>query len=433
MSSAPLAEKALGYGEIFRSRRLAVILLLGFSSGLPLALTSGTLQAWMAVEGVDLTTIGVFTLVGVPYTWKFVWAPLMDRYVPPFLGRRRGWLLITQIALAAGIAAMGATDPKTAAWTMALFAAFVAFASASQDIVLDAYRADILPERERGLGAAMGVLGYRLAMLTSGALALILVGGFSLGSWQAPALGWQRTYGLMAALVGVGLIATLWGREPEPKGSPPRTLADAVFDPLREFFSRSGAWPLLALIVLYKLGDAFAGSLTTAFLIRGAGFSPAEVGVVNKGMGLAATIIGVLFGGTLMLRLGLYRALLIFGVLQALSNLMFFWLAHAGKHYGLMALAVGAENITGGMGTAAFVALLMALCDHRFTATQYALLSALAAVGRVYVGPLAGLATDPAQLGLAWTTFFLWTFLAALPGLFLLRMMKRTLIKLDTA
>ncbi|HVK53519.1 MAG TPA: MFS transporter [Burkholderiales bacterium] len=418
------------YLDVFRSRNLAVVLLLGFASGLPLALTSGTLQAWMTVEGVDLATIGIFTLVGLPYTWKFLWAPFMDRFTPPFLGRRRGWLLVTQLGLISGIFLMGSISPSNAAWTMALLAVFVAFASASQDIVLDAYRADILREKERGLGAAMSVLGYRLAMLTSGALVLIIVVGFSFWNFEIVGIGWQKAYWLMAGLMLIGVAATLWGREPDVAGGPPKSLEAAVVEPLKEFFSRSGAWWLLALIVLYKLGDAFAGSLSTAFLIRGIGFTPAEVGVVNKGMGLAATIVGVVFGGGLMIKLGLYRSLLIFGVLQALSNLTFMWLAIAGKSYPLMALAIGAENVTGGMGTAAFVALLMALCDHRFTATQYALLSALSAVGRVYAGPLAGYATDPKQWGLSWGVFYFLTFLAALPGLVLLLRMRPTIARL---
>ena len=404
------------YSAVFRDRRLAVILLLGFSSGLPLALTGGTLQAWMTVEGVDLSTIGFFTLVGLPYTWKFLWAPLMDRFVPPFLGRRRGWLFLTQLALAAGIAAMAFASPKgDLAWLAAL-AVFVAFASASQDIVFDAYRTDVAKPEQRGLAAAFTVVGYRVAMLTSGAAALVLVGG----SGFVPALGWQDTYLFMAALMGVGAIATLRGPEPDAVVPPPRTLDEAVWAPLKEFFSRPGAWVLLALIVLYKLGDAFAGSLTTAFLLRGVAFSLDDVGYVNKGMGLAATIFGALFGGALMVRLGLYRALMTFGILQAVSNLAFMALAAAGKSWPLMVFAVGFENLCGGMGTAAFVALLMALCDHRFTATQYALLSALSAFGRVYVGPVAGYATDPRFLGLSWTVFFFLTFLVALPGLLLL-------------
>lgn len=417
------------YLKVFRNRNLAVVLALGFSSGLPLALTSGTLQAWMTVEGVDLTTIGVFTLVGIPYTWKFLWAPAMDRFVPPFLGRRRGWLLVTQLALAAGIAAMAFGSPRSDLALLAALAVFVAFASASQDIVVDAYRTDIVGREQRGLAGALGVVGYRTAMLVSGALALVLVAG---SPWMG-AIGWQNTYLTMAALMAVGALATLWGVEPAAIAPPPRRLREAVIEPLREFFSRPAALWLLVLLVLYKLGDAFAGSLTTAFLLRGAGFSLEDVGYVNKGVGLAATIIGVLFGGALMVKLGLYRSLIAFGILQAVSNLAFMWLALAGRNYPIMVLAVGFENISGGMGTAAFVALLMALCDHRYTATQYALLSGLASLGRVYVGPAAGLATDPRYFGLDWATFFFLTFLVALPGLYLVWRLRRHIASAETA
>ncbi|MDX9952138.1 MAG: MFS transporter [Methylophilaceae bacterium] len=401
------------YLEIFRSRRVAVVCLLGFSSGLPLALTGGTLQAWMTVSGVDLATIGIFTLVGIPYTWKFLWAPFMDRYVPPFLGRRRGWIAAMQMLLGACIAVMGALDPATMPWALAALALMVAFISASQDVVFDAYRADVLRPQERGIGAAVSVLGYRLAMLVSGALALIL----------SDQIGWQNTYWLMAALMIAAIGATLFGPEPEVQVTPPKTLAEAVVEPLREFFARHGAWALLLLIVLYKLGDAFAGSLTTAFLIRGVEFTATEVGAINKGMGLAATLVGVVFGGVLMARLGLFRSLLVFGVLQAISNLTFMWLASVGKDYAVMVLAVGFENLAGGMGTAAFVALLMAMCDKRFTASQFALLSALAAVGRVYVGPASGYMVE----AIGWTTFFGFTFLMALPGLLLLFIMRRSI------
>jgi MFS transporter, PAT family, beta-lactamase induction signal transducer AmpG len=416
------------YAAVFRDRNLAVILLLGFSSGLPIALVGSTLQAWMTVEGVNLATIGLITLIGVPYTWKFLWAPTMDRFVPPFLGRRRGWLVITQVAIVAGLLGMTLASPRTAIAWLAGLALFVAFMSASQDIAVDAYRTEIARAEQRGLAAAVSVLGYRLAMLTSGALALVLAAGTG---WIG-GLGWQNTYLLMAALMGVGLIAALWGHEPQVAAPPPRTLQEAVVEPLREFFSRPGAWVLLALIVLYKLGDAFAVSLSTAFLIRGAGFSPDDVGYVNKGMGLAATIFGVLIGGALMVKLGLYRSLMLFGILQAVSNLTYMWLALVGKSYPVLIVAVGVDNLAGGMGTAAFVALLMALCDHRFTATQYALLSALAAVGRVYVGPAAGYMTDPLYLGLDWPTFFFVTFIVALPGLALLMWKRSTIEALDS-
>jgi MFS transporter, PAT family, beta-lactamase induction signal transducer AmpG len=416
------------YVEALGNRRILVTLLLGFASGLPLALTSGTLQAWMTVEGVNLKTIGVFTLVGLPYTWKFLWAPLMDRFVPPFLGRRRGWILLTQLALMAGIAIMGATDPKAAPWALAALAVFVAFSSASQDIVYDAYSTDVLRENERGMGAAMKVLGYRIAMLVSGAFALMIAAGGDLFGWfTIRGIGWQQTYWLMAGLMMIGVAAVLYAPEIEEKIAPPRTLSEAVLLPLREFFSRRGAWLLLALIVLYKFGDAFALSLSTTFLIRGAGFSPAEVGAVNKGMGLFATILGVLFGGALMVRLGLYWSLLIFGVLQAVSNLLYAWVAVAGQNYTVMTLAIASDNICGGMGTTAFVALLMAMCNKRFTATQFALLSALASIGRVYVGPLAGYLTDPTGVGLPWPAFFAVTFVSALPGVAMVWWMRDTI------
>lgn len=395
-----------GLFELLINRRIGVILFLGFSSGVPLALTSGTLQAWMAVEKIDLSTIGIFSLVGLPYTLKFLWSPLMDRYVPPFLGRRRGWMVATQVGLMIGIAAMANISPTEATWLMAMVALLVVFASASQDIVFDAYRTDILKPQERGLGAAVSVGGYRVAMLVSGALALVL----------GDHIGWQRTYMLMAGLMAIGMIASLLGPEPDEHIQPPKTLTQAVWGPLKEFFGRHGALTLLGLIVLYKLGDAFAGTLTTAFLIRGPGFSPTDVGIVNKGMGLAATLIGAFFGGLLLANLGLYKSLMLFGILQAFTNFGFMVLASVGKSYSIMVAVIGMENLAGGMGTAAFVALLMGLCDHRYSATQYALLSALAVMGRVYVGPSAGFLVE----AIDWAPFFFVTFLAALPGLGLL-------------
>jgi PAT family beta-lactamase induction signal transducer AmpG len=407
------------YAAAFRSRKIGLLLLLGFASGLPLALTAGTLQAWLAAENVDIVAIGWFALVGQPYTYKFVWAPFMDRYVPPFLGRRRGWLLVTQILLAAAIAFMGTLTPSSSTWLLGGTALTVAFLSASQDIVFDALRADWLEREERGAGAAVSVLGYRIAMLVSGAGALILA-----DQW----LGWQATYWLMACLMIVGMAATWFVLEPEAKGGAPKTLDDAVLRPFAEFFTREGAIALLLLVVLYKLGDAFAGNLTTTFLLRGPGFSLTEVGAINKGFGLAATIFGALAGGALMAKMRLYRALLVFGMLQAVTNLGFMLLAASGKSYALMVTVIGLENLCGGMGTAAYVALLMALCDRRFSATQYALLSALSAVGRVYVGPVAGYLVE----GVGWETFFFFTFLIALPGLALLVWMRSRIDALDT-
>jgi PAT family beta-lactamase induction signal transducer AmpG len=393
------------------NRRVGAMLPLGFASGLPLALTAGTLQAWLTVDQVDLRTIGLFSLVGLPYTLKFLWAPVMDRFVPPWLGRRRGWMLACQFGLMAGISLVAWTGTGSSPWLLAVLALMVAFMSASQDIVFDAYRTDVLRPEERGFGAAVSVTGYRIAMLVSGAGALIL----------SEFLGWSDTYLVMAALMALGVATTLMSPEPAMPAARPKTLADAIWGPLQEFFARSPAIGFLCLIVLYKIGDAFAGSLTTAFLIRGAGFSAGEVGVVNKGMGLFATILGALVGGALMARWGLFRSLLVFGLLQALSNLAFMALAWTGKSYPMMVAAIAIENVCGGMGTAAFVAFIMSLCDHRYTATQYAMLSAFSALGRVFVGPPSGYVVEM----VGWAQFFFLTFLAALPGLGLLWILRR--------
>ncbi|HBA1501658.1 TPA: muropeptide MFS transporter AmpG [Citrobacter koseri] len=402
------------YLRIFQQPRSAILLILGFASGLPLALTSGTLQAWMTVENIDLKTIGFFSLVGQAYVFKFLWSPVMDRYTPPFLGRRRGWLITTQILLLLAIAAMGFLEPGTQLRWMAALAVIIAFCSASQDIVFDAWKTDVLPAEERGTGAAISVLGYRLGMLVSGGLALWLA-----DRW----LGWQGMYWLMAALLVPCIIATLLAPEPEDSIPVPKTLEQAVAAPLRDFFGRNNAWLILLLIVLYKLGDAFAMSLTTTFLIRGVGFDAGEVGVVNKTLGLLATIVGALYGGILMQRLSLFRALLIFGILQGVSNAGYWLLSVTDKHMFSMAAAVFFENLCGGMGTAAFVALLMTLCNKSFSATQFALLSALSAVGRVYVGPVAGWFVEAH----GWPTFYLFSVAAAVPSLLLLLVCRQTL------
>ncbi|MFJ3459032.1 muropeptide MFS transporter AmpG [Scandinavium goeteborgense] len=402
------------YLHIFQQPKSAILLILGFASGLPLALTSGTLQAWMTVENIDLKTIGFFSLVGQAYVFKFLWSPMMDRYTPPFLGRRRGWLLTTQILLLFSIAAMGFLEPTSQLRWMAALAVVIAFCSASQDIVFDAWKTDVLSPEERGTGAAISVLGYRLAMLVSGGLALWLA-----DQW----LGWQAMYWLMAALMIPCIIATLFAPEPSDIIPAPKTLEQAVAEPLRDFFGRNNAWLILLLIVLYKLGDAFAMSLTTTFLIRGVGFDAGEVGVVNKTLGLFATILGALYGGVLMQRLSLFRALLIFGILQGASNAGYWLLSITDKSMLTMGTAVFFENLCGGMGTAAFVALLMTLCNKSFSATQFALLSALSAVGRVYVGPIAGWFVEAH----GWPTFYLFSVFAAIPGILLLMLCRQTL------
>ncbi len=396
-------------------------MILGFASGLPLALTSGTLQAWATVSNVSLQNIGFLTLVGTAYTLKFLWAPLVDRYAPPILGRRRGWILVCQVLLALVIAAMGFFSPSTELAWLAVLAVVVAFLSATQDIAFDAYSTDVLHDSERAAGAAVKVMGYRIAMIVSGGLALVLA-----GTW----LGWRYTYVLMGVFMLLCALATLLAPEPETVAKAPRTLALAVVEPLSEFFSRRGAVLILLLIVLYKLGDAFAGALSTTFLIRGAGFSPEEVGMVNKIFGLIATIAGALAGGSIMARLGLYRSLMIFGILQAVSNFGYWVLAVTPPHIYSMGLVVALENICGGLGTAAFVALLMALCKQEFSATQFALLSALSAVGRTY---LAGPFTPPLVESLGWPAFFVVTVFIGVPGLLLLWWKRAEIRSLDSS
>lgn len=398
--------------NVYTSPRVAPLLVLGFASGLPLALTSGTLQAWATVAGVPLQQIGFLTLVGTAYTLKFLWAPLVDRYAPPLLGRRRGWMLVTQALLGLAIMVMGTLSPSSSLQTLALLAVLVAFLSATQDIVFDAYCTDVLRKEERGAGAAIKVMGYRVAMIVSGGLALIMA-----DQW----IGWGNTYVVMGGLMLLCVLATLWAPEPEHQSQPPRSLGEAVSAPLREFFTRRGALAVLLLIVLYKLGDAFAGALSTTFLIRGAGYTATEVGAVNKVMGMAATVVGALAGGLIMARWSLYRSLMVFGLLQAVSNLGYWLIAVSPKSIWLMAGAVGLENLCGGLGTASFVGLLMALCRQRFSATQFALLSALSAVGRTY---LAGPLTPPLVEHLGWPGFFLVTVAIALPGLLLLHAMR---------
>jgi PAT family beta-lactamase induction signal transducer AmpG len=319
------------------------------------------------------------------------------------------WPGLEHLAASLGVAA---SDIRLV--PVGLLAVAVAFFSASQDIVIDAYRTDLLPPEERGAGAAVAVLGYRLAMLVSGGLGLWLAAEY---------LGWRGMYVLMAGLMAGLMLATLFAPPTPGHITPPRSLAAAVVEPAREFFSRRGAVALLVAIVLYKLGDAFAGALSTTFLIRGAGYSPAEVGLVYKTMGLVTTIVGALLGGALLARLGLWRALVWFGIAQGLSNLAYWGLAVLPSNLLLMGSAVGIENFTGGMGTAAFVAFLSALCDTRFSATQFALLSAFSAVGRVYVGPATGYLVE----AWGWPHFYLFTVMASLPGVLMLVWLRRVI------
>ncbi|MBD2021799.1 AmpG family muropeptide MFS transporter [Leptolyngbya sp. FACHB-36] len=387
---------------------MAALLFLGFSSGLPLLLTSRTLQAWMKEAQVDLGTIGWFSLVGLPYTLKFLWSPLLDRFVPPFLGRRRGWLVITQVGLLLAIVALSFQQPAQTLHLLALTALMVAVLSATQDIAGDAYRTDVLTETELGIGASTWVLGYRIAVLVSGSLTLIL----------ADVLPWSWVYRIMAALMAVGLVAAWWAPEPAVRDRPPESLVEAVYLPFQEFFQRFGvgsATLILAFILLYKLGDALVGNMTTPFLLD-VGFSKTEIGTIQASTGFLATTVGVIGGGVLVTRLGITRSLWVFGALQALSNLGYFSLALLPKSSALLLLAINLENFCAGLVTAGFVAYLMSLCHHAFTATQFALLSSLMAAGNTLLAAPAG----NVATATGWSGFFLLTLIAALPGLLLL-------------
>jgi MFS transporter, PAT family, beta-lactamase induction signal transducer AmpG len=395
--------------KVFESRKMAALLLLGFSSGMPLFLvgTGKAFQAWMTKEGVDLTTIGLFSLVGLPYSLKFLWSPLLDRFALPFLGRRRGWLIAIQVALLVAIALMSFQQPKQALQLLAINAVLVAFLSATQDIVADAYRTDVLEQLEMGAGAAVFVLGYRLALLVTGALALIL----------ADRIPWTSVYLLMAACMAIGILGTLFAPEPKEIRSP-ESLAEAVILPFGEFFQRKGvvqAVLILLFIVLYKFGDGFLAIMSTPFLLK-TGFTQTDIGAITGGVGLIATIMGTLVGGSVMSKIGINRSLWIFGGLQALSNVSYFMLAQVGKNYQALLITINVENFCGGLGTAAFVAFMMSLCNQRFSATQYALLSSFMAVSRdILVSPAGSVAKST-----GWPLFFLISIFAALPGLALL-------------
>lgn len=393
------------------SGRMLFALLMGFASGLPLLLTGSVLQAWLKRGGVDLTSIGLFALVGLPYTLKFLWSPLFDRYAPPLLGRRRGWLLIVQAALAASLFALSLARPAPdeLLW-VSIAALLVAFFSASQDIVVDAYRRESLADAELGLGSALYVNGYRAGMLLAGGGGLILAGQYSYGTM----------YQLMAVFMAACIAVTLLAPEPPLPEGRPRTLAEAVFLPFRDFFIREGAWLALAFILFYKLGDTMASAMTTPFYLD-LGYSETEIGAVVKLFGFWATIAGGTLGGIWILRIGMNRALWLFGLGQMLSTLGFVVLAGLAPGTVALATVVAIENFTAGLGTAAFVGFMGSLTDRRFTATQYALLSSLMGVPRV----LASAPTGWLAGWMGWPGFFLLCTLIAIPGLLLLRWITR--------
>jgi len=390
---------------------MLALLLLGFSSGLPLALTADTLQAWLTDSGVDLGTIGLFALVGLPYTLKFLWAPFIDRYAVPLLGRRRGWLLVTQCLLIVCIAAMAMTDPKSNLMSVAILALTIAFFSASQDIVVDAYRADVLEEAERAAGAALAVSGYRIAMIVSAAGALWLSGSFD--------LSWPTIYLVMAAAMLAGIVATLLAPEPAARAEPPPTLVDAVVKPLAQFFARPTGLLVLAFVVVFRLPDNTAGAMTVPFMLK-VGFAKVDIAAVRQFAGIALTIAGALTGGWVVAKLGLIKSLWIFGLLQAVSNVGFLILSVVGPDYATMVIVISVESFCGGLVTAGFMAFLMSQCDIRYSATQYALLSSLMAQTRVLGATPTGYLAEH----LGWTGFFAMTVFAALPGMMILYFLR---------
>ncbi len=431
--------------QVFGSRKMAAILMLGFMSGLPYALTTDAFKAWMTNAKLDLSTIGWFGLVALPYTLKFLWSPILDRYVPPFLGRRRGWMLLAQMGLVAGIIILalqmsiipGLTGPQRS-FSLQLLAATamaIVFLSATQDIAIDAYRTDVLEERETGAGASLSILGYRIALLMSGWVAFNL----------ADSMGWHWVYVLMAVLLAVGSLTSFWAPEPTRDERPPETFQQAVILPFEDFFRRLG-WKsaifTVLFIILFRLGDAMVANLAVPFLGKlGLGFSNADIGNIRQGLGLLSTIVGTLMGGAALSKLGINRSLWLFGSLQAISNIGYYILAVVGKNYPTMFVAINVENFCSGLGTAGFVGFLMSLCNSRFSATQFALLSSLMAVGRdLIAAPSSGIIAQSIQkwvaanpeiqnniylagttaAGKGWALYFLISLLAALPGLILL-------------
>ena len=380
---------------------------MGFSSGLPLLLTGSVLQAWLIERGVNLATIGLLALVGLPYTLKFLWAPVFDRFIWTRFGRRRGWILILQLALSLGLIVMSLSQPSQEHWGHIVICSFIiAFFSASQDIVIDAYRRESLLDEELGLGSALYVNGYRLGMLLAGGGGLIL----------ADLTSFSLMYQMMASCMGGCILISWLAKEPPLPEGRPTTLKAAFWLPLRDYFQREGALTILGFILLYKIGDVMASSLSTPFYL-GLGFSKTEIGSIVKLFGFVATLSGGLLGGMLIMRIGMQRALIGFGAAQLLSTLGFVALAYIGHDRLSLAILISAENFTGGMSTAAFVGFMASLTERRFTATQYALLSSLMGIPRVLLSAPAGWLA----LSLGWPGFFLLCTVLGLPGLLMVR------------
>ena len=405
--SAASADKPT-FREVLFNRRMLICIFTGFTSGLPLYVLIQLLPAWLRVEGVGLAEIGFFALVGFPYTWKFIWSPVMDRYTLPFLGRRRGWMLLTQMLLLISIASLGFLKPELSIWSIAYLAAAVAFFSASQDIVLDAYRRELLPDIELGMGNAIHVQTYRLAGLVPGALGLIL----------ADFLPWHMVFLVVALFMAVGLVMTLLIDEAISEPDAPKTLREAIVEPFREFVNRKGlksALLILAFMVLYKLGDNMATALSTPFYLD-VGFTLTQIGAIAKVASLVAVIVGGLAGGLVMIKLGINRALWLFGLVQVVSILGFALLAEVGANPLLLGVVVALEYLGVGLGTAAFTAFIARATNPLFAATQFALFTALTSVPRNVANAITGLIVET----IGWTSFFILCTVLAVPGMLLL-------------
>ncbi len=401
--------------SVFTKPRMLAVFFLGISSGFPFALSHGTLQAWFTDSGLSLKAIGWVGLAVFPYNFKFLWAPVMDRFVPPFLGRRRGWILICQLLLCLGIGSMVFFTPVSHPKILFAMACIIAFISASQDIVVDAYRTDILEPEERAIGGAMGQNGFRIAMLISGGLALTI----------ADHLGWRFTYLFMTALMAANIIVTLLSPEPKEVLTP-RTLRDGVVLPFADFLKRPQALWILLFIVFYKLGDAFAGSLNQTYLMREIHMSLTEIGILVKLVGFFGVVFGTISGGLMVIRLGWFRSLLIFGLLQAITNLAYMPLMWTGSNYLIAGFALLIENFCGGMAAAAFAGLLMNLCNARFSATQFALFSSLATIGVSFIKPIAAMVAE--EYG--WISYFMGSLALSVPGILLLFLLKGSIEKM---
>ena len=387
------------------SYRMLIMLLMGYCAGLPLLLTGSTLQAWMTDQKVDLTSIGMVSLIGMPYVLKFLWAPFLDRFQIPFFGRRRGWMIVFQVLIISSIFGLSMTDPKTNLIAVLCWAFLIALFSASQDVVLDAYRREIMPDEELGLASSLYVNGYRLAMLVSGAFALFLADHNS----------WERVYQLMALLMVPALLFTFIAPKETHHIKIPSNMKEAVFGPLKDFFSRKGAWLVLLFILLYKVGDSMASNMTTPFILQ-MDYSKTDIAAVAKTFGMAATMLGGLFGGVMMLRYNMKWSLVFFGILQAVSTLGFSLLPSLPHQLSSLAMVIAFENLASGMGTAAYAAYMASLTNKQFTATQYALLTALMGIPRVILSSPTG---KMAEL-MGWEMFFVACTVVAIPGLLLL-------------